>query len=220
MGTRTYGGQTAERRREQRRIELLDAALEIIGERGFPALTVAGLCARAGLNERYYYESFKDREAVLAAVAGRVTDEVVAAMGAAASAVAPPRTPRAIAGAALRAAVELVTDDPRKARVLFLEAPLSPELAGRRRETVRPFVRLMLEQTDAGRELGTERAEFLGTFLVGGVAETVTAWLRADRPTPRDTLIEQLTDLFTLVADGARRDSAAAALPRRERAGA
>jgi AcrR family transcriptional regulator len=209
MGTRTYGGLTAERRREQRRAELLDAALDIIGRRGFPALTVAGLCARAGLNERYYYESFRDREAVLAEVTGRITDDLVSAMGAAASAVAPPRAPRAIAEAALRAAVELVTDDPRKARVLFLEAPLSPELAWRRRETVEPFVRLMLEQTSAGRELGAERADFLGTFLVGGVAETVTAWLRAERPTPRDTLIARLTDLFTLVAEGARQEPAA-----------
>jgi len=204
MARRTYGGVSAELRREQRRTALLDAALEIIGTRGFSALTVAGLCSQAGLNERYYYESFTDRDSVLAALVKRITAELVTVMAAAAN-VATPRTPRAIAHAGLSAAIQLSTDDPRKARVWFIEAPVNEELARHRAQVIRPFIALMLDQVaghlgpDASRRAG-EQATLTGTFLFGGFAETVTGWLRGDLPITRTQLIDHAVDLFVHVA--------------------
>ncbi|MGV9666099.1 hypothetical protein ACWDUL_29870 [Nocardia niigatensis] len=49
---RTYGGVKAEERRAQRRVALVAALFEILGAQGLDKLTVAGLCAQAGLNER------------------------------------------------------------------------------------------------------------------------------------------------------------------------
>ena len=68
--TRAYGGVSAEERRAQRRAALVDAALEVIGTRGFSAMTISGLCKDAGLNDRYFAESFENREAVFSALTG------------------------------------------------------------------------------------------------------------------------------------------------------
>ncbi|MGK8553509.1 TetR/AcrR family transcriptional regulator [Nocardia gipuzkoensis] len=130
---RTYGGISAQERRAQRRVALLEAALEIIGTEGLEKLTVSGLCARAGLNERYYYENFDSRDAVLAALIDRIAEELADAILAAVRAApdGPVRTPdtRATAHAAITAGVHLLTDDPRKAKVALIAGMATPDCA-------------------------------------------------------------------------------------------
>jgi hypothetical protein len=43
--------------------------------------------------------------------------------------------------------------------------------------------------------------EFGAVYLLGGLAESMTAWLRGDLAISRDELIEQSTDLFVLVGE-------------------
>lgn len=74
---RTYGGRTAQQRREERRRTLLDVGRELWCEQGWAAVTMRGVCARAELSDRYFYESFADREALLVAIAEDVRDETV-----------------------------------------------------------------------------------------------------------------------------------------------
>ncbi len=66
-GARPYRGLAPDERRAQRRAALIDAAIETYGERGYRASTVKGVCAAAGLTERYFYESFESSEALLMA---------------------------------------------------------------------------------------------------------------------------------------------------------
>jgi AcrR family transcriptional regulator len=204
VGTRAYGGLSAQERQAQRRAALLAAALDVIGTEGHARLTVAGLCARAGLNERYFYESFRALDEVLVAV----FDEVIAELAGeivTAIAAAPDET-RAKARAAIAAAVELLTDDSRKTRVVFVEALAARALVARRAEVARTFVALIVGQ--AQQFYGAETAlrigswaEFAAAHLLGGLAETMTAWLRGDLAITRDELIERSTDLFVLVAE-------------------
>jgi hypothetical protein len=37
--------------------------------------------------------------------------------------------------------------------------------------------------------------------LLGGLAETMTAWLRGDLPITREQLVDRATELFVLVAN-------------------
>ncbi|MGK8520459.1 TetR/AcrR family transcriptional regulator [Nocardia asteroides] len=144
---RTYGGISAEERRAQRRAALLEAALEIIGTEGLAKLTVSGLCARAGLNERYYYENFDSRDAVLTALIDGIAEELAAAILAAVRTAA--ADTRATAHAAITAGVHLLTDDPRKAKAALIAGMATPELRARTTETVRAFARMVAaEGTD------------------------------------------------------------------------
>src|SRR4051794_228175 len=201
---RTYGGVSAEQRRAQRRAALLAAGLEIVGTSGAGRLTVAGLCAGADLNERYYYESFTSIDDVLLAVFDQVIGEVAVAIVAAVAAA--PDEPRAKARAAIAAAVELLTDDPRRARIVFVEPLSAPVLNRRRADVERSFVALIVGQAqefygpDALSRAGTQ-VDFTAAYLLGGLAEVLAAWLRGDLEIPREELIDRATDVFVLIAE-------------------
>ncbi|WP_245672117.1 TetR/AcrR family transcriptional regulator [Nocardia anaemiae] len=200
---RTYGGVSADERRAQRRTALLDAALEIIGTQGIAKLTVAGLCAQAGLNERYYYESFDSRDAVLAALIDRIAEELAGAIiGALQTA---PADTRAKAHAAISAGIHLLTDDPRKAHVALVAGMATPELRARTDQTVRVFARIVAAEgidfygiTDPNPD---PTIDFRATYLVGGLIQTLTAWLQNSLPLTRDELINHTTDVFVLLGE-------------------
>ncbi|HET6290833.1 MAG TPA: TetR family transcriptional regulator, partial [Amycolatopsis sp.] len=63
--SRRYSGKTADERRAERRLALLGAALDIWQEQGWAAVTMRGVCARANLTDRYFYESFANRDVLL-----------------------------------------------------------------------------------------------------------------------------------------------------------
>ena len=71
---RRYRGAEAEERRAQRRGQLIAAAVQVYGERGYQNATVKAVCKAAGLTERYFYESFANSEALLLASFQTVTD--------------------------------------------------------------------------------------------------------------------------------------------------
>lgn len=209
MATRSYGGVPAEQRRADRRAALLAAGFDLIGTDGVGRLTVAGLCGRAGLNERYYYESFTSLDEVLLEVFDGVIGGVAAAILAALAAA--PNESRAKARAAIAAAVEYLSDDPRRSRIVFVEPPSAPVLDGRRTEAGRTFVALILGQAaefygpDVLSRAGAAgaRADFSAAYLLGGLAEVMTAWLRGDLSMTRDELIDRATDVFVLVGERA-----------------
>ncbi|MFE9582895.1 TetR/AcrR family transcriptional regulator [Nocardia sp. NPDC006044] len=201
--SRSYGGVPIEQRKARRRAALLDAAQEIIGTSGFAKLTVSGLCARARLSERYYYESFGDLDAVFSELFDRIVDEIGQAVVTAF--VGTPTDIRAKTRAAIAAAIDLIADDPRKARIVTVEAQLNPALLMRRAEVMRSFAGIMMAVC-AG-EVGAEavekagdRAEFAATQLLGGLWETTNSWLAGTLPVTRAVLIDRSTDQFLLTA--------------------
>lgn len=200
---RTYGGLSAEERRVQRRTALLDAALEIIGTQGLDKLTVSGMCSEAGLNERYYYESFGSRDDVLTALVDRIAEELVIAIAAALQTAGDDS--RAKAHAAITAGIHLLTDDPRKTEVTMVAAMATPQLRARTTETIRVFARLVASEgiefygvTDPAPD---PVIDFRATYLVGGLVQTLTGWVRGDLPIDRDQLIEYTTDVFVLLGE-------------------
>lgn len=203
-GTRTYGGLSAQERRARRRAMLLDAALDVCGTEGWAATTMTAVCARARLTERYFYESFSDRDELLVAVFDRIAEEAAEVVLAATERA--PRDARERSRAAIAAFVELMTDDPRKGRVAFVEAMGSEALMQRRFDTIRTFAELLGEQAREFYGTGPEAARLLEVtsfLLVGGLAETLIAWLRGDVERGRDELVEDVTDLFAATGEAA-----------------
>ena len=133
----TYGGgRSLEPRRADRRGRLIAAGLQEIGTAGYPAPPPSRtFCARAGLTERYFYEQFADREALLIGVFDHVIEIVSRATFAAAQAAPPTESaPRVRAG--IQAFLTALSEDPRRARVQLVEvvgqseAALAPPLRG------------------------------------------------------------------------------------------
>lgn len=201
--SRSYGGVPIEQRRARRRAALLDAALEIIGTSGFAKLTVSGLCTGAKLSERYYYESFTDLGTVLGELFDRIVDEIGQAV--VAGFVTTTGDIRAKTRAAIAAAVDLIADDPRKARIATVEAQLYPPLLMRRAEVMRSFAGIMMAvcAEEVGADIvenAGDQAEFAAIHLLGGLYETTNSWLAGTLPIDRHTLIDRSTDQFLLTA--------------------
>ena len=73
---RIYGGVKADLRKKERRGKLISAALEAFGTTGYSTNSVKNICQIAGLTERYFYESFKNKESLLCAAYQELVDEL------------------------------------------------------------------------------------------------------------------------------------------------
>ena len=196
---RTYGGQTAEQRLEDRRTALLDAALELIAEDGVGELRIDGVCRRAGLNKRYFYAAFDGVDALVGALLERLaTDAIDAALAHADHA-----EPRATTiRRTLAAFIAHLTDDPRRARVLFGAVAATDAAADHR---TRAIHRVIGAVVDEGQQLhpGMDGAltATIAAVLVGGTSQAVLDWLDGDIDAPREALVAHLTALWLAVDD-------------------
>lgn len=199
---RTYRGVPAEERRALRRAALLEAGLELLGTSGWQSATVRAVCALAGLNDRYFYESFTDRDALLLAV---VDDQ--AAQGTAAildAAAHAPRDIAEIARASTSAVLDFLTDDPRRARILGHEFPTHALLQQRRGQIIHTLAGFFTAQTrdlvgDA--TLSDTDLSLTAYTLTAGLWDLTAAWLRGDVPISRDHLADYTVALLLTTAD-------------------
>ncbi|WP_243452464.1 TetR/AcrR family transcriptional regulator [Mycobacteroides chelonae] len=66
---RSYSGLPADERLARRRQQLLEAGLDILGAPEGPGdLTLRAVCQRSGLAQRYFYESFADKDEFAVAI--------------------------------------------------------------------------------------------------------------------------------------------------------
>lgn len=113
-------GISAQQRCDDRRQQLLEAGLDLLGTQGWLQTTMTAVCSRAGLTERYFYESFSGRDALLLAVLDRIASQLHdVLLHALATADGDPHTK---ATEAFSAFVDLLTSDPRIGRVAILES--------------------------------------------------------------------------------------------------
>src|SRR5699024_7463692 len=75
-----YAGASREARERARRERIIAAGIELFGTVGYRAATVGAVCETAGLNKRYFYESFATLEDLLCEVYQRVVADLRAAV--------------------------------------------------------------------------------------------------------------------------------------------
>ncbi len=197
---RSYGGRSAADRARERRAQLIGSGQALIGRRGYAATTVKAICEEAGLTERYFYESFSNREALLKAVylhlADALRDRLVEA-----AAAASPRTPEHIARVTLTAFYAGMRDDPVTARIIYVEIMgVSPSMDETYRQSTGEFAQMLLMLTRPlfpGGELPGHDAELLATGLVGAVNSILVQWMLNDFDKPLETVVETTMDIFT-----------------------
>ena len=206
---RPYRGVSAEQRRTTRRARLIEAGLDVLGDNGLAGLTMTAVTTKAGLTERYFYESFKDRDALLGAIFDAALREMDEAMFAALDAAPPDLLERCRAAAG--AMIAVLTDDPRKAR-LHAEAAGSQTLAERRAMAIVAHADLLAEQM---RELrGLDRKEqqaplrLAPRVLMGGLSDAILGWLDGTLEMSRATLIEECARLAVAAADAVQATTA------------
>lgn len=194
---RPYRGVQAADRLAERRERLLAAGLDVLGARELVELTVRGICHRAGVASRYFYESFADKDEFVAAVFDRVVGDLAASTQAAVAAV--PSAEQTRAGMAHLVAA--IAGDARVGRMLFSTQLTNALLVRKRAESSALFAMLSGRHVqNVLRVPGNERIKAVAHFVVGGVAQTISAWLAGDVRLDADELVDQLTAMIDGVA--------------------
>ena len=187
---RPYGGVQAGDRVAERRRRLLDAGLQLLGGSDTPPeLTVRAVCGEAGITARYFYESFTDKDGLVAAVFDRVIADIAATTQAAVAAA--PREEQNRAGIANL--VRMIADDARVGRLLFNAQLSHPVLARKRAELGGVFALLSGEHVTSAYRLPQEEwVKAVAHFVVGGVGQTISAWVCGDVEMTQAQLVDQL----------------------------
>ncbi|MBV8928615.1 MAG: TetR/AcrR family transcriptional regulator [Mycobacteriaceae bacterium] len=201
MSVRPYRGVQAAERQAQRRARLLSAGLDILGAASETAeLTVRGVCRRAGLAARYFYESFSDKDDLITAVFDSVTADIAATTQAAMAAAPPSEETRA----GMANIVRTIDGDPRIGRMLFGTARVNTTLVRKRADSEALFA--MLSGQYVGSVLNVdenERIKATAHFVVGGVAQTLSSWLSGVVTLSSEELVAQLASVLDKLRDPA-----------------
>lgn len=181
---RSYRGQAAGDRSAERHRRIKEAGLELFGNHGFAGTTVKALCTEAGLTERYFYESFENREALFLEVATECVSGLMSALVAAQadSDAKSPGDPAARVPAMLGALFRWFRDDHRRARIqLFEPLVMGPRFLALYREVTAAFAVMVQASLLRGLEPELARrgleAELLSKALVGGAVEIAKEWI-------------------------------------------
>ena len=177
---RQFKGMSLSERKQARREKLIEAGIEAYGTHGFFAVTVKDICTEAKLTERYFYESFKKSDELFQTIFLTLIDQlqhnVMQAIMQAST------DPRKMIEAGLTALLTTLRDNPRMARIIYIDAMLVQELHNQAtiHETmlrfdrmIQAFVMLMMPHIDRSeREIS-----FVATGLNGYVTQIAIRWV-------------------------------------------
>jgi AcrR family transcriptional regulator len=201
-----WAGVPAEERQAERRAQLIEAGLELLGTEGDAGTTVRAVCQRARLNPRYFYESFADRDALIVGVYDHVVAELAALTAAKVEAVG--TDPVAGVRAGIDTIVRFVADDPRRAKVLYIEALGNEALNRRRIDTNHALVESLVVSSREQREPtpASERVAAVGAAVaVGGLSELILAWLEGRIDIELEQLVDDAVAMFLAIGETAAR---------------
>jgi AcrR family transcriptional regulator len=180
-----WSGVPLEDRQALRRDELIAAGVDLLGGEAGPALTVRAVCRAAGLTERYFYESFPDRDEFVRAVYDDVCTRAMSTLSSSTT-----------AQDAVERFVALMVDDPTRGRVLLLAPTVEPVLTRSGASWMPSFIELL--QRKVARITGiTDSAvqAMAATGLLGALTALFIAYLDGRLTATREQFIDHCVDM-------------------------
>jgi AcrR family transcriptional regulator len=178
-----WSGVPLENRQALRRDDLIGAGVQLLGAESGPAVTVRAVCRQAELTERYFYESFADRDEFVRAVYDDVCSRAMSALMSAS-------TPRE----AVERFVALMVDDPVRGRVLLLAPAVEPVLVRSGAEWMPSFIDLL--QRKLTQISDPVRQKMIATSLIGGLTALFTAYLDGRLAASREQFIDYCVEML------------------------
>jgi AcrR family transcriptional regulator len=187
---RPYAGVDAGDRQARRRARLLEAGLDLLGRDADPAeLTVRGICQEAGLATRYFYENFSDKEQLI----GAVFDWMIARLAATTQAAVVAAPPEEQNRAGIANIVRTIESEPRIGRLMFGSQVTNPAVIRKRRESEAFFAILSGQHVEVLLQRpSSEGIKAFSHFVVGGVTQTLSAWVAGELSLSSADLVDEL----------------------------
>lgn len=177
---RQFKGMSLSERKLARREKLIQAGIETYGTHGFFSVTVKDVCNEAKLTERYFYESFKKSENLFQTIFLQLIEQLQQTLMQAIMQSSP--DPMQMIDSGLNAFFAMLEDDPRTARIIYIDAMLVQELhnhatiqetMGRFDRMIHAFVTLMMPHT----HLTEKEISLIATGLNGYVTQVAVRWV-------------------------------------------
>jgi AcrR family transcriptional regulator len=182
-----WSGVPLENRLAVRRHHLIAAGVQLLGEASGPALTVRAVCRTAELTERYFYESFRNRDEFVHAVYDDVCTRAMTALITA-------KSPRE----AVERFVGLMVDDPVRGRVLLLAPAVEPVLTLSGAEWMPKFIELL--QRKLSRIADPVLQKMVATSLIGALTSLFTEYLNGRLEATREQFIDYCIEMVKAAA--------------------
>ncbi|MFF0545544.1 TetR/AcrR family transcriptional regulator [Nocardia thailandica] len=191
-----YAGQPVEDRQRQRRARFLESGLTVFARDGYANSSVGAICKDAGLSSRQFYEEFTGRESLLLELYEQIDRESREAVAAALEAQTDGTALESI-DTAVRAYIESIGADPRKARVALVEVVgAGPKVEKLRIELRRVWGSLLAgaaEDAAMQGEIPPGDYDMRVLAIIGAVNYVVDGWSGADPRPPLDDVIRVLS---------------------------
>ncbi len=190
-----YAGQPVEDRQRQRRARFLESGLSVFARDGYANSSVGAICKDAGLSSRQFYEEFTGRESLLLELYEQIDRESREAVSATIAEL-PDASAIDIIDAAVRAYIESIGRDPRKARVALVEVVgAGPKVEKFRLELRRAWGALLASAAEDAAmhgEIPPGDYEMRVLAIIGAVNYVVDAWSGSEPRQPLDDVIRVL----------------------------
>jgi len=196
---RQFKGLSLSERKEARREKLIEAGIATYGTQGFFSVTVKDVCNEAKLTERYFYESFKKSEELFQIVFLKMIGKMQTCLTQAVIMAAP--EPKNMVTAGLSALLTAIKDDPRMARIIYIDAMLVQDLHNQAtiQETLTQFDRIiqafvMITMPNAPQ--GNDEVSLMATGLNGYVTHIIIRWVSEGFKQPLDEVLAACCAVF------------------------
>ncbi len=196
---RQFKGLSLTERKQARREKLIEAGIATYGTQGFFSVTVKDVCNEAKLTERYFYESFKKSEELFQTVFLKMIGDMQQCLAQAVLKAAP--EPKNMVTAGLSALLHAIKNDPRMARIIYIDALLVQDLHNQAtiQETlaqfdliIQGFMCLIMPNT----EQGQAEASLIATGLNGYVTHIIIRWVTGGFKQPLDEVLQACAAAF------------------------
>ena len=197
---RQFKGLSLTERKHARREKLIEAGIETYGIQGFFSVTVKDVCNEA---ERYFYESFKKSEDLFQTIFLKLIETLQQNVMQSVMQAAP--DPAKMIDAGLGALLRTLKDDPRLARIIYIDAMLVQELHNQAtiQETmlrfdrmIQAFVMLMMPNL----QRSEQEVSLIATGLNGYVTQIAIRWVMGGfKQSQEDVLFACRTVFLSLV---------------------
>jgi AcrR family transcriptional regulator len=189
------------------RERILAAAVDLIAERGYRAVSVADIVKRAATARLKFYANFSSKQDCFFSAYDRGFDEAVRRVGEACGAPGASFPERVSAG--LGALLDYIAAEPGLARACLVEAPsLGPAMQGRREQALAGFAPLL---EGARQETGeAELPESVEESVLGGLYWLIYNAILAGQPERIEELRPELVEFALLPFLGAAAAASAA----------
>jgi AcrR family transcriptional regulator len=201
VGGRVWGGMSAAEREARRREQFLEAGLDVFASAGWNDATVAAICRAAHLSQRYFYELFESREALLIAITEQIAADVEHVIRDGAEI---PGTPEERARRIVVALAEHFATDPRVVRVALVESLATAPMRAHRAKLLESFTalgaRLMRSLHPTPDRADPESLQLSAAVLAGGIVEVLIAAVTERQAVDADRLLDHVAELYRVAA--------------------